>query len=169
VTLPPKPYPRNATGEFLLVNCFRITGTGAANITLAQALTATFSTVTPTAMTQIQANPGLMTVWRKGSWFLAPSQYNPANTTYVFDAIAGTNDYYFFYGALTQPVGSQTGGLIGGTALIGAGGVPGEDGVLPTTVADIAPRVALIATGITLLLALGFLVLTDRKKRGAPR
>jgi hypothetical protein len=41
--------------------------------------------------------------------------YNPATQTYTFTSASGTNIYVFFYGGITQPVGSQSSSFAGTT------------------------------------------------------
>lgn len=109
------PLPQNATGEFLLVNCFSITGPGAISIPLTQLLTATSSSVRSADLEAIRSNAALISFWRMGSWFLVPSEYNPATQTYTFTAAAGPNVYGVFYGAITRPVGAQNNASFAGT------------------------------------------------------
>jgi hypothetical protein len=160
------PLPSDATGEYLLVNCFLVTGPGAINITLTQVLTNPFAGVDASDLTIINANPGLMTVWRMGSWFLIPSTYNAATTTYQFESISGTQVYAFFYGAITVPVNSQ--GSV--TTTSGAGIITGnvEDEIADIPVKEdkgVDPRAILISTVITILLAVGFFTTMDRRKK----
>jgi hypothetical protein len=110
------PFPQNASGEFLLTNCFIINTGGTVSVTLAQVLTNPYEGVTEANRTTIQSNAGLMSVWRMGSWFLVPDlTYNPATQTYTFTSASGTNIYVFFYGGITQPVGSQSSSFAGTT------------------------------------------------------
>jgi hypothetical protein len=168
-----KPFPQNASGEFLLVNCFLVTGPGSINMALTQVLTNPQAGVTAQNATTIQSNPGLMSVWRMGSWFLVPSTYNAATATYTFDAISGTQIYAFFYGAITQPVGSQGTGSTtttgsGSGAGTETGGVPGEDFPIEQPQPEengIDPRAVLISTGITLLGALAVFYFLDSRKK----
>lgn len=102
------PFPQNAAGEFLLVNCYIVNTAGTVNVSLSQILTNTGSSVGEGDVTTIQSNAGLMSVWRMGSWFLVPSEYNPATQTYTFQSASGTNIYVFFYGGITEPIGSQS-------------------------------------------------------------
>lgn len=110
------PFPQNAAGEFLLVNCFTITGAGMVSISLTQILTNTAADVTEADKSTISANAGLLSVWRMGSWFLVPDgTYNAATQTFTFTSAAGTNIYAFFYGAITRPVGTQGTSIVAGT------------------------------------------------------
>jgi len=109
------PFPQNASGEFLLVNCFVVNQAGTVNITVTEALLNPARGVTESNKTIITGNAGLLSVWRMGSWFLVPSTYNAATQTISFQSATGTNIYALFYGGITQPVGAQTATFAGTT------------------------------------------------------
>lgn len=110
------PFPQNASGEFLLTNCFVVSTGGTVSITLAQVLTNPYSGVSEANIKTIQSNAGLMSAWRMGSWFLVPDlTYNASTQTYTFTSASGTNIYVFFYGGITRPVGSQDSSFAGTT------------------------------------------------------
>jgi hypothetical protein len=155
------PFPQNASGEFLLVNCFNIAQGGQVNITLSQVLTNPYAGVRESDITTIQGNAGLMSVWRMGSWFLTPSTYNAATQTYTFTSEPTPSVYVFFYGGITRPVGSQS-SIVAGTT---TGNVPGA--TLPTEVVirrrNNLPLAALVSTGLVMILAGGWVMLRHRK------
>ena len=109
------PFPGNAAGEYLLVNCFTVSSQGTVSVTLALVLTNPSSSVGADDLTAIQASPANMLVYRQGSWFLTPSTYNAATQTYSFTSAAGANIYAFFFGTITEPVGSQGTAAFAGT------------------------------------------------------
>ncbi|NJL92549.1 MAG: hypothetical protein HC915_01895 [Anaerolineae bacterium] len=145
------------------------------SITSTQMLTNPVASLSAEETSQVQANLGLVSVWRMGSWFLAPSTFNAANTTYNFDAIEGTNVYAFFYGAITRPAGSQAGADGTATGAPGTGGAGTATGAAPEDLVDIQVQaqeesgieagVILISTGLTLLLAIGAYALWDRRRK----
>jgi hypothetical protein len=141
------PFPQNAAGEFLLVNCFIISQAGTVNISLAQLLASPAAGVTDAEKAQITANAGQMSVWRMGSWFLVESTYNAATQTYSFQSAAGTNIYAFFFGAITRPVGSQSG--FAGTTTGNVEDVTVDDGNSPIA-ALIATVLVIFVVGIFL-------------------
>jgi hypothetical protein len=109
------PLPQNASGEFLLVNCFQVTGPGSVSVPLTQVLTGVSSSTSATDQESIRTNPAQLSFWRMGSWFLVPSEYNPATQTFTFTAASGQNTYGVFFGAITRTVGSQANASFAGT------------------------------------------------------
>jgi|GEM_PF-5422043 len=145
------PFPQNAAGEYLLVNCFTVTGGGTVNIPLSQVLTNPYSSVTQDDQLAIQQNAGVMSIWRMGSWFLTPDgTYNAATQTYTFTSAAGTNIYAFFYGAITEAVGAQSATFAGTTT----GNVEGAENTVNVIVDEPESNAARIAALLSTLFIL---------------
>lgn len=144
------PYPQNASGEFLRVSCYTVTGPGQVNLSLTQVLADVGSNVSSSDKTTMQSNPGAMQVWRMGSWFLVNSSYNSGNQTYTFDVASGAQIYVFFYPPITRRVGAQ-GYTFGASAGTTTGNVTE---IAVRVVKDHPPRATLAAAGL-LLVAVG--------------
>ncbi|MBZ0310154.1 MAG: hypothetical protein K8I82_29100 [Anaerolineae bacterium] len=143
------PYPQNASGEFLRVSCYSVTGAGQVNLSLTQVLADVGSNVSATDKTNMQGNPAAMQVWRMGSWFLVNSSFNAANQVYTFDAAAGTQIYVFFYPPITRRVGAQ-GYTFGASAGTTTGNVTE---MAAEIVKEHPPRATLAAAGLLLVAA----------------
>ncbi|MFP4320992.1 MAG: hypothetical protein ACLFTK_00915 [Anaerolineales bacterium] len=153
------PFPQNASGEFLFVNCFTITTARTVNISLTQVLTNLATEATPEEIESIRANPGLVSFWRMGSWFLVESQYNAATQTYTFQSASGSNIYGAFYGAITRPVGQQGNAAFAGTT---TGNVDDPTEVRLDDENSQMPLAMIIATLVVLLVGAVFI---SRRRR----
>jgi hypothetical protein len=153
------PFPGNASGEYLLVNCFVVSSQGTVSITLALVLTNPSSFVGGDDISAIQASPANMLVYRQGSWFLTPSTYNAATQTYSFTSAAGANIYGFFFGTITEPVGAQSNSAFAGTT---TGNV--EDEIIPVDESK-PPYAAIFSSLIVFFVAAIFFISGRRFKK----
>ncbi len=147
------PFPQNASGEFLFVNCFTITTARTVNISLTQVLTNLATDTTEQEIQTIRTNPALVSFWRMGSWFLVDSSYDPATQNYTFQSASGTNIYGAFFGAITRPVGQQSNAAFAGTT---TGNVEDAAEVVIEEETNRAALAMLIATLVVLIVGAVF-------------
>ncbi len=96
----PQPIPSSGSNILKAINCFNITGTGSATISLTQVLTSPISGVTSTDISTIVANPGLMETWiaTDTAWSAkVGSTYNASSLSYSVPVSGTVTRIFFLY------------------------------------------------------------------------